>query len=295
VLKNQYNVIVHFTCLHNYIDVYARGVCAPLTGDAKTKMHYVCAMLNYILIDNYEAFGIEHVFSVEKRMLDVFFQDYAITKQADGSYRSRQTIETCVFSVTSFFRKLCRCFEGYMKISPKDLYDEKTVFTRRGKLQKTLSPNFKVRTVTSGKVTFRDIPTKVFQVIINQAFHHTPEIVFAICLQAFAGLRPGEVCNVRQECSPLGRGLTITAIGGTVKAVEIDLSAEFVLRSDGVKCGGIKKERRQRVYPAFLPAFSKAYEFHKKFIRNGFEQDYCPMFIGNWGMAMTYFDYRSKF
>jgi hypothetical protein len=77
--------------------------------------------------------------------------------------------------------------------------------------------------------------------------------------------------------------------------VEIDLSTEYVLRSDGVKCGGIKRERRQRVYPAFLPAFTKAYEFHKRLLRADFEQEYCPMFVGSWGMAMTYFDYRSKF
>ena len=182
-----------------------------------------------------------------------------------------------------------------MRISSKDLYSEKPVFTKRGKLEKKLVPGFKVRTVDSEKTILRDIPKKVFQVIVNQASLNMPEIVFAICLQAYAGLRPGEVCNVRQECSPLGRGLTITAIEGAVKMVEIDLSAEHVLRSDGVRCGGIKKERRQRVYNAFLPAFCKAYELHKKFIKDGYEQDYCPMFVGSWGMAMTYFDYRSKF
>jgi integrase len=122
-----------------------------------------------------------------------------------------------------------------------------------------------------------------------------PEVAFAICVQAFAGLRPGEVCNVRQECSPLGNGLSITSVNGTVKKVEIDLSAEYVLRSDGVRCGGIKKERRQRVYPAFLPAFCKAYEFHRKNMRGGFELEYCPMFVGSNGMAMTYADYRGRF
>jgi integrase len=295
VVKNQYDVIVHFTCFHNYIDAYAKGVCVPLASDAKTKMHYVCSMLNFILIENFETIGVEHVFGVEKEMLDVFFQDYAFTKRPDGSYRSRQTVEKCVSAVIGFFRKLCRSFEGYMKISSKDLYDEKTVLTKRGRLHKKLVPNFKVRTVASEKIIFRDIPAKVFQVIVNQAFRYKPEIVFAICLQAFAGLRPGEVCNMRQECSPLGRGLTFTVVDGVVKTVEIDLSVEYVLRSDGVRCGGIKKERRQRVYPAFLPAFCKAYEFHKHSLRGGFEQDYCPMFVGSWGMAMTYFDYRRKF
>jgi len=295
VLKNHYDVIVHFTCFHNYIDAYAKGVCRPISSDAKAKMHYICTMLNFILIDNYENFGIGHVFSIEKEMLDMFFQDYAFSKQPSGNYRGKQSIEKCVSAVTGFFRNLCHSFGGYMKLSTKDLYTERNVFTRNGKLLRRSTPNFKVRAVPSEKFIFRDITTKAFQLIANQAFLHMPEIAFAICLQAFAGLRPGEVCNVRQECSPLGRGLAITSVEGVVKMVEIDLSAERVLRSDGVKCGGIKKERRQRVYPVFLPAFCKAYEFHKKLLRGDFEQDYCPMFVGSWGMAMTYSDYRSKF
>ena len=295
VLKNQYDVIVHFTGFHNYIDPYEKSTFIPLTSDAKEKMRYVCTMLNYILIDKYETFGVGHIFSIKKEMLEVFFQDYALTKLPDGSYKSRQSIEKCISAVTNFFRRLCRNFGGYMQISVDDLYLERSVFTRKGKLQKKVSPNFKVRGMKSEKFIFRDIPTKVFQIIINQAFCRMPEIAFAICLQAFAGLRPGEVCNVRQECSPLGSGLRIMYADGMVKMVEIDLSTEYMLRSDGVNCGGIKKERRQRVYPVFLPAFWTAYEFHKKLLCGRFEKDYCPMFISSRGMAMTYDDYRKKF
>ena len=295
MIKNMYDVIVHFTCFHNYIDAYTKGVCIPITSDAKTKLHYICAMLNYVLIENHGRFGIEHIFGIKKEMLEAFFQDYALEKNNDGSSKSHQTIEKCVAAVTGFFRKLYRSYEGYMRISPNELYNEKTVFSRRGKAQKKLTPNFKVRTTPTVKTTLRDIPMKAFQVIVNQASCHTPEILFAICLQAFAGLRPGEVCNVRQECSPLGPGLIVTAIEGVVKRAEIDLAAKYRLRSDGVNCGGIKKLRRQRVYHAFMPAFCKAYEFHKRLFHGNYEQEYCPMFANSRGMAMTYADYRSKF
>lgn len=295
VLKNQYDVIVHFTSFHNYIDAYAKGVCIPLASDAKAKMHYVCMMLNYIFIYNHDTFGIGHVFHIEKWMLDEFFQDYALEKQQNGSYRSHQSIEKCIFTVTGFFRKLTRDFGGYMRIKKDELYIEKTVFTRQGKRHKKLTSNFKVRMMKTESTIFRDIPTKAFQVLINQAFAQMPEIAFAICISAFAGLRPGEVCNVRQEVSPLGSGLEITSINGTVKTVEIDLRVEYRLRSDGVRVGGIKKERRQRVYPAFLPAFCKAYEFHKSLMRDRGEKEYYPMFVGSYGKAMTYSNYRSKF
>jgi integrase len=295
VVKNQYDVIAHFTGLHKYVDAYAKGICVPMTSDGKTKMHYVCAMLNYILIENYEKFSIDHVFAIDKKMLEAFFQDFALAKRNGGGIKGRQAIERCVFAVTGFFRKLCRSYEGYMKISSKDLYNEKIVFSKRGRAQKKLTPNFMVRTTPTNKTTLRDIPTKVFQVIVNQAFSHSPEIVFAICLQAFAGLRPGEVCNVRQEGSPLGPGITITSISGVTKRVEIDLTARYALRSDGVRCGGIKRIRRQQVYPAFIPAFCKAYEHHKNLLRDNYEQNYAPMFVGRQGKAMTYHDYRSKF
>ena len=72
VLKNQYGIIVHFTCLHNYVDAYERGVCVPLASDAKSKMYYICKMLNYILIDNYEAFGNGCPYCAGKKVLAGF-------------------------------------------------------------------------------------------------------------------------------------------------------------------------------------------------------------------------------
>jgi len=146
------------------------------------------------------------------------------------------------------------------------------------------------------KYIFRDIPTKAFQVLVNQAFLHAQDIAFAICVQAFAGLRPGEVCNMRQESSPLGSGIVLTEVDRFLKRAEIDITAEYALRSDGVICGRIKKERRQRIYPAFLPVFSKAYSSHKEFLKTqGYEPEYGPMFVNGKGMAMTYDDYRSRF
>jgi len=80
------------------------------------------------------------------------------------------------------------------------------VYNNYGRIKKKPLPDFQISFIPENKSIFRDIPTKVFQVILNQAYKHTPGIAFAICLQSFAGLRPGEVCNVRQENSPLVKG-----------------------------------------------------------------------------------------
>jgi integrase len=183
-----------------------------------------------------------------------------------------------------------------MAVDAPQLYREKTVYTIRGKGRQKLVPDFQVRGIPGNERIFRDIPTKVFALLLNQVFKHTPEIAFAICVQAFAGLRPGEAMNLRQEGSPLGTGVAITMIEGITKSAEFDLTREYALRSDGVVCGRIKKERRQKVYPAFLPAFTTAYERHKNYLRSKhFETAYCPMFVNSYGMAMTYANYRAQF
>jgi len=144
--------------------------------------------------------------------------------------------------------------------------------------------------------TFRELPTKAFKILMNLAFRYSPDISFAMCLQAFAGLRAGEVCNIRQEHSPLGRSITLTKIGDDVRKIEIDLTRELPMRSDGVFCGRIKKERVQRVYPQFIDAFMFAYRRHKHFLSyRQFEPGYCPMFVNERGMAMTYPDYSNRF
>ena len=101
-------------------------------------------------------------------------------------------------------------------------------------------------------VIFRDIPTKVIEILIPMAFRYAPDIALAMCLQAFAGLRASEAMNVRQESSPYGPGLIITEVGGKVHGIKIDLRKELVLRSDGTEIGLIKKARMQDVYPPFV-------------------------------------------
>ena len=296
VIKNQYGVIVRFTGFHKYVVTYSDSVYRPIASDVREKLLYVCEMLNHILVERYENTGATHIFQVNKKMLSEFFQHYALEQLPNKSYRSRQSVEKCVSSVTMFFRKLCKEYGAYMAISTDELYDEKITINHRGKKHKKLIPNFQVRGIPERKRIFRDIPTKVFALLLNQAFKHAPEIAFAICVQAFAGLRPGEAMNLRQEISPLGQGLSITIIAGQAKSIELDLTREYALRSDGVVCGRIKKERWQKVYPVFLPAFAAAYERHKKYLgTRGFEPEYCPMFVNNQGKAMTYANYKWLF
>lgn len=296
VIRNGFGVIVRFTRLHNYVGVYDNKVFAPIASDAKTKSRYVCMMLNYVLIDNYAVYKVDHVFNIDKQALSDFFRDYATEQLSSGEYRGRQSIEKCVGAVTMFFRKLRRKFGSAILLREDDLVSEVVIRDKRGREKTRKLPAFAVKGFATPKVAFRELPTKAFQILLNLAFRYAPDIAFAICLQAFAGLRAGEVLNVRQEGSPLGSGLIITYFEGDPRKIEIDLTREMPLRSDGVICGRIKKERIQCVYSPFIRAFCAAYEHHKRVLSaQRFEAQYCPMFINSRGKALTYEGYLNRF
>ena len=296
VIKNGYNVIVRFTRLQDYAGVYARRTYRPVTADPESKLHFICKMLNYALVEHGAEFGIRHVFDVTKPMLEQFFNSYAQEKRPDGTYRGQETIERCVATVTAFMERLCAKFGGYMKLSREDLYNEKTVVTKKGQLVKRKIPAFQAVGFSQTDPPFRDMPEKVMEILLPLAFRYARDIAFGVCLQAFAGLRAGEVCNVRQESSPLGAGIRFVSAGGSVIKAEIDLRRELALRSDGAEVGKIKKERLQCVYPAFLGAFLQAYELHKEYLKQvSFEPEYAPMFVNRNGKAMSYETYRLRF
>lgn len=296
VVKNGYNIIVRFTRLQEYAGIYAHGTYRPITANPEAKLYFICGFLNYVMVDHVNEFGIRRIYDITKKVMESYFNHYAMEKQVDGSYRSKETVERCVLTVTDFMRRLAMKHGGYMKIHKDELYEEKTRITRKGQLVKKQVPAFQVTGVPTTDGPFRDMPTKVMEILLPMAFRYAEDIAFGLCLQAFAGLRAGEVCNVRQECSPLGAGLRFTEAGGNVIKAEIDLRREVALRSDNAETGKIKKERLQCVYPAFLATFLQAYEMHKKYLCGiSFEKEYAPMFVNRYGKAMSYETYRNRF
>lgn len=296
VVKNGYNVIVRFTRFHEYAEIYAQGSFRPLTANPEAKLYFICAFLNDALVEQGGEYGIRHVFDITKPIMASFFNRYALEKLPDGRFRSRESIERCVAAVTGFMSRLCSQFGGYMRLSKDDLFETKTRMNRQGQLIRKPVPAFQVVGIPNPNVPFRDIPTKAMEILLPMAFRYTEDIAFGICLQAFAGLRAGEVCNVRQECSPLGAGIRFVEAGGAVTCAEIDLRWEYALRSDGAEVGRIKKERLQRVYPAFLSTFLQAYALHRDYLSKvSFEPEYAPMFVNRNGKAMSYETYRSRF
>lgn len=296
VIKNQYDVIVRFTRLHQLVGTYKNQVFRPITSDTNAKLHYVCKMLNYILITNWDKYRINHVFQISKDMLNDFFRDYAMGLKIDGSHRGKQSVEKCISTVVSFFDKMIYRYGNNVKMKRNDLYEEKGKYSRNGKFIRKKIPAFQVYGVEEHRSILRDMPTKVFEILLKLSIAHYPDIALAIGLQAFAGLRPGEVCNVRQVINTQGPGILLKYKCGELTNVQIDLRHEYPMRSDGVNCGGIKKERLQAVYPVFLQAFETLYNLHLEYLKTcEYEADYTPLFVNSKGMAMTYDDYYGRF
>lgn len=68
-------------------------VSRPLASDARERLHYICRMLNYVLVDNYGIYHVDHVFKVTKDILVSFFMDYTLEKKRDGTHKGNQSIE----------------------------------------------------------------------------------------------------------------------------------------------------------------------------------------------------------
>ena len=116
VVKNGYNVITRFTRLQEYAGIYVHGTYKPITSTPETKLHFICHFLNYALVEHGSELGLRHVFGITKPVLEQFFSHYALEKQPDGSYRSQESVERCISTVTDFMSRLCSRFNGYARI-----------------------------------------------------------------------------------------------------------------------------------------------------------------------------------
>jgi len=140
------------------------------------------------------------------------------------------------------------------------------------------------------------MPDSVFSILMSVIIDRHKDILMLTALGAFAGMRPSECCNVRRNDSKLGAGIIFEIVDGEVEDIIIDLKKELNLRSDLKKVGDIKKERTQRVHPAFLKAFYECYQIYMDYIEGKkYETDYGALTVNKQGKALTYGNYYKKF
>lgn len=294
VLKDRFGTIVQWTLLHQYCAIYQNEIFSPVSANAKAKVGYAVQLLNYLREQEVDLMQVTH------ETMQAFFDSYAHTlSDKSRDYRKKETILTCVEACTVFISNLQKAFPQ-MPVSQQELWTERIALRRTSSYRKTAKryvsykPNFRVTGFPSkSNPIFRDLPTDILELLFALAAQHKPQLLMPMAMGAFAGMRPGECCRVRQESKA---GLRIYRRNGIVDQVEIDLRQVYPLRDDGIAPGGIKKPRLQRVYPLFLHAFMTIYNRQLTYLNHiGYDKRFSPLVINTWGQAMTYASYLATF
>ena len=265
IVLKEFNEIVGWTTFHQYVGPKGNKKVYRLASNDGARFQYVVKLLNYAFFDKYH---IHKLTDLTQEIVQNFLNDYGLCRLPDDdetTTRSKQTVEVCVSDIIDFLKNLI-CRQKSCRIEEAELYKEVQTFSKKKKKYITQKvPAFKVLYNSKSKTIFRDIPETAFNIIFNQIIDKHRNILMLAALSAFAGLRPSESCNVRRVDSPLGPGIRFELSGDEVSNVYIDLTEEKNLRSDLVSVGGIKKERTQKVYPAFLQVF-KAYTYQSYYL-----------------------------
>ena len=256
----------------------------------RQKGSFLCMFLNYVLIENYHRFKIDEIKDVDIEHGEKFLKAYADGLKG-GKVKSKQT----VFDMEQKLAQIYSDIKDVYKEEAKHIY--KLKLKERTKYGMHYIAHFNLRIDNENKETkiFRDLPSKVFWRLLKLSKIYYPELTFAIALQAFAGLRAGEVCNVRQEVSKFGRGVEYATVDRQFIYFQINLMNKYPMRSDLKDVGNIKVRRKQKVYEKYLPNLKELYEEHLKILaKYDFKDGYHPMFVNHKGQALTVSDYRDK-
>lgn len=295
VLKNSTNQIVSYTGLEQFSYPYT-GQPPKVEVRTKAELVYICGALNYIFSHNH----VTKVADITSKMIFAYFDHYVNTPKAHSKeiLRSQQSMDLCVRHVTNFFCNLSIVFDTNITVDELVVCEETKASRHSHRIVRRYYPRYvPKRPHSRDTALLRDMPIDAAKRLVELAMIYDPMIAFAIALQLYAGLRPGSAMNVRQADSPLSSipGIKLSYTGSAISGMEIDLTREFLLRSDGISVGKIKRERVVRVYSGFLEELVPIYMFHQKLLAaTPCEEAFRPMFIGRNGRAMTYSTYTKR-
>ncbi|MGL4913586.1 MAG: site-specific integrase [Romboutsia sp.] len=253
---------------------------------------FICRYLNFVLIDNYSQFKIDDIKEVSIEIGNKFLEEYA-KGNIGGEEKSIQALQ-------KEMKNLCKLYSYIKSIYKKDatkIHKLKWKY-KDNKNRVRYNNHFSLNDNDNERLAFdifRNMPSQIFEVFLQLSKIYYPELTFAIAFQAYAGLRPGEICNVRQSIDSKNPGVAYQKIGSRISAFNINLTKLCQMRDDGTHVGGIKKRRIQKVYTPYLGRVQELYQEHLVILeRYEFDNSYYPMFVNKNGEAITVKSYREK-
>lgn len=279
--------IVRMTTLHDYI------------GDKKrTKLKYkqnfddvrrICNFLNYVLFNYHWLYNISNIADIPFTAVKSYISDYSSTRTRFRYYPSAQSVEkernaVCLFMANiSQYRKDKKQHYYAKQIQGYSLHKNSVISV--SKWHEKFIWNYEIQAEyvenTKNKIV-RDIPQDAIHVILKWVRLKAPDLYFAVILQLCAGLREGEVVNIRRATSCYYGGIQYAKENGQFTSFQVDLTSEYQLRSDGKAVGSIKRHRHQCVYPPLLLIVQKAYENHLKIVDDSSLETEKPMFANTY-------------
>lgn len=275
-----------------------RGHLTPRIQKTASKQHllFVTSALNF-----WTQHGIESLAELTYNDIRDFFDSYRATPKKNNpeSFVSQATLDKCVSAVLHFLANVCEDNPN-MHIVAEDLLMYQPINEKqKARNISQWVPAIRFEAVPSDPRTLiRDIPIEALDLLLMLIRQYDPMIYFAVILMRYGGLRAGEAMNVRQENSPVSKtpGIKFLMRGDHIESISIDLSREFILRSDHISVGKIKRKVPvANIWPDFVGEVFTAYLDHLKILEHvRIEEDYLPMFVASNGKAMTVetFNYR---
>ena len=297
VLMDEDGLIIRWTDFHRYLAISQKKMASKVTTNWKTRCQDAVRFLNWLFFDRKLIASLDQLTVI---IAAQYLNDYGLCRlPGDDEYtrRNENTVKKTISNIMFFMERLAK-ENPCMQFTKDDLYKVERKFSiTKQRTVKTVIPTFQVvYRNTYTPPLLRDMPNNAFRILLNVVSEKHTDILMNVAAGAFAGVRPGEACNIRRIDSPLGPGIRFDMIDGDVEDIYIDLTRELNLRSDNLSVGCIKKERMQRVYPVFIKVFLECYERYTKYSAyRKYEKEYGPMTLNSRGKAMTYDTYKDRF
>ena len=248
------------------------------------KAYNICCFLNYLLWETH----IEQISDVTVPTLRNFYASARFDRngkqRAPGEW-NRLAEDVSKFLI-NYHKRNADSFP--FKYHPQELIKKGLVRNMKNeKIQIDQVNKLGVKPPRKNQVKNRYLLEEYLPIILFEAKKYDPMLVLPIMLQAYSGLREGEVVNVTRE-----RIKIIDGGFGIVRSIRIDLrhEADFAKAYKGkTPFGAIKVHRIQDIYTDFVQDVYKELDNHERLLRSrgiSVVND-GPLFFNEYGKPMN--------
>ncbi|MGN7765528.1 hypothetical protein [Paenibacillus sp. 22594] len=252
----------------------------------------IVRFLNYLFFDNHNKFKMNDITDLQIEHGNKFIRDYA-QGNIGKKFKTEESVQKVERVLTRFYKFIYDQLKEKMKYITYHNFYIKTVKKknayRKDKSKEIVESLFSYSSpsyIPPQKI--KHMPSYVFQTMLEICDIHYPHIKLALCLQAFGGLRAGEVCNVSRF------NTSLQMHSKDLAWFSVDLREKVQMRTDGKDVGGIKKARIQPIHPVFLGLFEQLWNQHMQLIK-GIDNPFGAIFMNRENEAMTVGTYEDYY